>query len=283
MEFGSPIIDDSTLHTNDYYNDWLIFPDNHYYWHIRAGNTLIWTEWTDSWEFFIDTHEPNSIFAYSPDTSGSIFTVSWTAGIDPSPSSGIVAYDIYMMTSDNQNWELWLTNYRNGLSATFTEGQHELIYYFEAAAFDSAGNYEILNQEPECSTYVDTTYGIDFYGYIPGDVNMYLSIWPPSVIGSDVTYLINNFRSYGDSDPCLLYGFWASADINGDCNILGSDVTRLVNFFSNIGTIEYCQDYPPLWLSPDDLPVEAPEGWPNCETPVRLSGRRVMPQVPDGK
>lgn len=103
------------------------------------------------------------------------------------------------------------------------------------------------------------------YEYLPGDVNMALGMWPPVVIGSDVTYLVNYFRGLPDASPCYLDDFWASADINGDCIIIGSDVTRLVNFFRGSGTIAYCVNNQPVWLTPGDLPEQAPSGWPNCQ------------------
>ncbi|MCP4582439.1 MAG: hypothetical protein GY839_12580 [candidate division Zixibacteria bacterium] len=108
--------------------------------------------------------------------------------------------------------------------------------------------------------------GCDGLSYLPSDVNMAYGIWPPQVIGGDVTYFVNYFRGMPSSVPCPLDGFWCSADVNGDCIIIGSDVTRLVHVFRTGGDLyRYCADYPPAWLTPDDLPVEAPEGWPNCE------------------
>ncbi|MCP4581508.1 MAG: hypothetical protein GY839_07795, partial [candidate division Zixibacteria bacterium] len=107
--------------------------------------------------------------------------------------------------------------------------------------------------------------GCDAIIYMMGDVNMYNGAWPPSVIGGDVTYLVNYFRNIPSSQPCLIDGFWSSADANGDCNIIGSDVTKLVNYFRGQGDLTYCPDSPPSWLNPDNLPIEAPEGWPNCE------------------
>ncbi|MCP4581814.1 MAG: hypothetical protein GY839_09350, partial [candidate division Zixibacteria bacterium] len=111
------------------------------------------------------------------------------------------------------------------------------------------------------------TYLLDWahLNYLPGDANMYNGSWPPEVIGGDVTYLVGYFRNLPANQPCLLEGFWNSADVNGDCNVIGSDVTRLVVYFRNEGDIQNCPDYIPMWRSPDDLPVEAPEGWPNCE------------------
>ncbi|MCP4581138.1 MAG: hypothetical protein GY839_05935 [candidate division Zixibacteria bacterium] len=101
------------------------------------------------------------------------------------------------------------------------------------------------------------------YEYLPGDANMPNGIWPPSVIGADVTYLVNYFR--GISVSCLLDGFYASGDANGDCMVIGSDVTKLVTYFRGLTSINNCADYPPLWPTPEDLPPSAPPGWPNCE------------------
>lgn len=101
--------------------------------------------------------------------------------------------------------------------------------------------------------------------YLPGDANMYNGVWPPNVIGSDVTYLVNFFRGLPATPSCLLGGFYCAADVNGDCRVIGSDVTRLVSYFRGIATIIYCPDYEPAWPTPQDCPEEAPSGWPNCE------------------
>jgi hypothetical protein len=113
------------------------------------------------------------------------------------------------------------------------------------------------------------------YDYLPGDANMYNGVWPPAVLGADVTYLINYFRAMETSQPCPLDGFWASADANGDCSVIGSDATRLINYLRGVGEIEYCPDYPPVWhlpkpewnpSHPDYPDLESkPVGWPNCE------------------
>ncbi len=114
---------------------------------------------------------------------------------------------------------------------------------------------------------INSTINIDGggYAYLPGDVNMYYATWPPQTLGNDVTYLVNYFRGFESSYPCMLNGLFASADINGDCQVIGSDVTLLVNYFRAIAEILYCEDYQPIWLSEDDLPAEMPNGWPSCE------------------
>jgi hypothetical protein len=105
--------------------------------------------------------------------------------------------------------------------------------------------------------------------YLPADVNMYNGVWPPAVVGADVTYLVNFFRGSLASHQCLLNGFWCSADVNGDCQVIGGDVTRLVSWLRGQNVqIEYCPAYEPAWHDPSELPAEAPVGWPGCETPV---------------
>jgi len=70
--------------------------------------------------------------------------------------------------------------------------------------------------------------------------------------------------------PFLLDGFWASADVNGDCSVIGSDVTRMINYLRGVGTPEYYPDYEPAY---PPIPPSAPSGWPNCD-PI-VTGRVV--------
>ncbi|MCP4582294.1 MAG: hypothetical protein GY839_11830 [candidate division Zixibacteria bacterium] len=113
------------------------------------------------------------------------------------------------------------------------------------------------------------------YEYLPGDANMPNGIWPPSVIGSDVTYLVNYFRTIGG--PCLLDGFYASADANGDCLVIGSDVTKLVTYFRGMTSLSYCVDYEPAWHDVSELPPSAPSGWPNCEGDGIVAKNIIVP------
>lgn len=133
-------------------------------------------------------------------------------------------------------------------------------YYFRVTGVDSTGN------ESDFSNEVTVSFGFRYY-YLVGDANMRIGEWPPRVIGSDVTYLVNFFKGQPENPPCFIERFYASADANGDCEIIGSDVTRLVNYFRGITQLDYCPDYPADWLSSDDIPEEPPEGWPNCEDP----------------
>jgi hypothetical protein len=45
-------------------------------------------------------------------------------------------------------------------------------------------------------------------------------------------------------------------------------VTKLVNYFRGLTEMGFCPDYEPAWPTPDELPEEAPGGWPNCEGPA---------------
>jgi hypothetical protein len=98
------------------------------------------------------------------------------------------------------------------------------------------------------------------YNFLPGDVNMAVAPWPPTLTGADVTYLVNYFRGAPTSLPCCIAtspAFWCSADVNGDCHILGNDVTKLVNYFRGIGILDWCRPrcHPPQ---------VSPGGWPGC-------------------
>jgi hypothetical protein len=130
-------------------------------------------------------------------------------------------------------------------------------YYFRVTAVDE------LNNESAFSNEVVAVLTMINDLYLPGDINMKVGDWPPKVIGSDVTYLVGYFRSI--NLPCFMNGFFCAADINGDCQVIGSDVTRLVNYFRDLNGIRFCPDYVPAWITPDDLPMGKPAGWPMCE------------------
>ncbi len=127
--------------------------------------------------------------------------------------------------------------------------------------FDGDLDLAICNQQSnDVYLYINTF----CHPYLPGDANMYAGQWPPAVIGADVTYLVNYFRAI--SPPCLLDGFYASADVNGDCIVLGADVTYLVNYFRGLTDgLHWCPDYQPCWTIDDDIPAEAPPDWPGCD------------------
>jgi hypothetical protein len=104
------------------------------------------------------------------------------------------------------------------------------------------------------------------YEYMPGDANMEVAAWPPSVGAADVTRLISFFK--GNVGACLFYNpsapvteLWASADVNGNCEVRGSDATRLVTYLKGTpGTApSTCEYYPAV------TPIQA--NYPAC-TPV---------------
>ena len=133
--------------------------------------------------------------------------------------------------------------------------------------------YDIYKVYPRFAS--DVTLIQQGYQYLPGDANMYNGAWPPSVIGSDVTYLVNFFRGLETNPACNIDGNYMAADVNASCTIIGSDVTRLVNFFRGSGEIEYCPDWEPVWHNQSELPENAPDGWPNCEAPT-VTGKQTL-------
>jgi hypothetical protein len=128
----------------------------------------------------------------------------------------------------------------------------------------------------------DVTSGVTDYLYLPGDTQMPNPgmSWPPSLLGADVTYLVNYYSNASSHGACLMYNadapgtvpipyyLFASADVNGDCKNIGGDVTWLVNYFA--GTfgppsevdVGYCTFFVPAWPTPDDVPATRPTGWP---------------------
>jgi len=165
-----------------------------------------------------------------------------------------------LIRTDANGDTLWTRTYGNGGSAGRI--QHT-----------ADGNYIISGEYMPTDSYWYDIYmlkvtgmGVPGYAYLPGDCNMALGLWPPQVIGGDVSYLVGYFIGSGNA-PCNLDEFWASADVSGDCTVIGGDVSALVGYL--IGTnpeILYCPDYEPAWL--EGVPEEQPSGWPNCDAPV---------------
>jgi len=282
---------DSTITTNYHYVSLSTWGQGCYFWRVRARNEAGWSGWTSPWQFVLDYQPPYGCVASSPDTAyASSFLVTWTAGFDPAPTLGINSYNVYRKIGTG-GWEPWIWDV-DTLSYTYTGAVSGNVYYFEAFAIDSAGNYETFNFMPECTTYV--TYTVEDYEYLPGDVNMSVYTWPPAYLSGDVTYLVNYFRGLPSSVPCKMYNplaatpdpgpcFFASADVNGSCTLVGADVTKLVNVFRGLTTPDYCADYEPCWPTPADLPGTPPAGWPNCADPcppVTVTGEKVI-DTPD--
>jgi len=149
------------------------------------------------------------------------------------------------------------------------EEYDEFTIRFDAAGLD-VGQYTtdiLFYQDSGCEENpftVPVILTVLSYGYLPGDANMSAGTWPPSVISSDVTYLVNYFR--GLNTGCLMDGFYCSADANGTCTVTGSDATRIVNYLRGMIDLTYCPNYLPAWPITDDLPDDAPAGWPGCAT-----------------
>ena len=207
----------------------------------------------------IDKQAPSSQVNSLPDfiIGGDTVTISWTA--TDYTGSGISAVEIYVSKNDGPYYLGYTAE--PGEYSTLFQGEFDACYDFYSIAVDNVGNVEAAPASSDAE--ICLIFG---YLYLAGDINMYAGKWPPIVIGSDVTYLINYFRSISSNKPCLIDGYFASADINGDCVVIGSDVTYLVNYFRGSGRIPlYCPDYEPAWKIQQDLPEEMPIGWPPCE------------------
>ncbi len=110
------------------------------------------------------------------------------------------------------------------------------------------------------------------HDYLPGDVNMLMGAWPPSVTVADLPYLANYFRFNTSGCYFLESGapepfdtlFFAPADVNGDCAVNSADITYLVEHFKGLNSLMFCSQYNPTWVSSEDVPSSPPAGWPNC-------------------
>lgn len=102
------------------------------------------------------------------------------------------------------------------------------------------------------TTIVDMILAYPCY-YTPGDIN-----GDGRVIGSDVTFGVNYFRSVGPHPPDSCFnansGTWlySAGDVNGDCLFINSDITYLVNYFRSINhVILFCPFTPPPTIIED--------------------------------
>ena len=206
----------------------------------------------------LDKQAPASGIAGIPEgIFGDTVTLSWSA--NDFGGAGIDFVELYASVDDGP-YSLVYTAPPE-ISQYLFQGETDHCYSFYSVAADLVGNREEAPSEADAFT----CFAVG-YLYLPGDANMYLGLWPPLVIGSDVVYLVNFFRNVV-SQPCRFNGFYASADINGDCRVIGSDVTYLVNYFRGIASqIHFCPDYPSAWEDPSNIPEDRPEGWPPCET-----------------
>jgi|GEM_PF-921448 len=110
-----------------------------------------------------DTIPPSGVSAVSLDTSNARdFLVKWSKGADN--LSGIAGY--YLKVRENTgNWQNWIENFKDTFAIYNGVNKHK--YFFDAFAFDSAGNFNFLGQ-PQCSTYVNVA-GTDTFAPPPPD------------------------------------------------------------------------------------------------------------------
>lgn len=99
---------------------------------------------------------------------------------------------------------------------------------------------------------------------------MYEGHWPPVVNSDDATYLKNFIQGYPSSHPCLKvgpsYNLWASADVNGDCQVDVDDLYYLNAYLlGQTPSSSFCPDFEPVWPTPPPVwPPNPPPDWPDC-------------------
>ncbi len=239
--FISPIVNDTTLSYCYCSYSFSSQPDGIYYWRVRAGNPAGWSGWSEARSQFLDRQPPSASIASSPDTShSSAFTVSWTTGFDPAPSSGICSYNVWCDSGAGPAFG-WLLSH-TGTSAIFTGARTGNKYYFTASANDCATNMELFSFPPfECSTYVDISGGCP---YLLGDINN-----NAQTNGIDVVYGVNYFKG-GSAPPvsCDMCPepapFYAAGDVNGNCQFNGIDISYFVNYLKGGPALHACGDCP---------------------------------------
>ncbi len=239
---STPIYNDSTLVYNYFGYSLSSRPDGYYYWRVRAGNPAGWSGWTAVRSMILDRRIPYGTQASSPDTTYTTsFLVTWTAGQDSAPSSGICAYDVWC--DSGSGWWPWQIGV-DTLAYTYTGARDGGRYYFKARARDCAFNWEADGWVPECTTFASIT--APPCDYLPGDIN-----GDGNRIGGDVTFGVRYFKGLGPQPPDSCYMDSASSylyvagDCNGDCQFRGSDITRLVQYFKGNASLSYCHFFPP--------------------------------------
>ncbi len=241
LDFSSPIHNDSMLAYNYVNFSFTPYPDGIYYWRVRGRGPGGTGPWSDIWSVFIDRQLPYGTIASSPDTAhSSSFTVSWTTGYDPPPSSGIVAYSVLCDSGAGPAW-YWQFNVP-GNSATFTGARNGNTYIFCAMAHDRAGNQELWNWQFECTTYVEITGPV--CTYVVGDAN-----GNGTFNGLDVTYSVAYFKG-GPPPPfeceCTPGNTWyVAGDVNQSCSFNGLDVTYMVAYLKGGPAPRPCPSCPP--------------------------------------
>ncbi|MCP4582000.1 MAG: hypothetical protein GY839_10300 [candidate division Zixibacteria bacterium] len=277
-EFVSP--DSSVELTDTVYS----YPDSlirslDYSWHVKAYSYHHDSVFSDeTWNFYLDGI-PSMPIVEAPENGELVDSTTqlfWEVSIDPDPMDSLT-YSAQI--DDDPNFDSpeidvsgisdiglildGVATVRLGDMPGFENLQDDQTYFWRVRGDDRYGLHSDFTDGSNFFHVSDRFPGS--YGYLPGDVNMASGAWPPSVIGSDVTYLVNYFRGFPNCPPCPVDNLWQSADANGDCNILGSDVTKLVNYFRGTSNIQYCPYHSTAWPTSENLPAEQPSGWPNCE------------------
>ncbi|MCP4581781.1 MAG: hypothetical protein GY839_09185 [candidate division Zixibacteria bacterium] len=254
--FTSPIYNNSNV-TDTTYLVSSPLSSGTFYWHIRAFDGIVWSDYTATWDFSASVPEVPQLTSppNGNESSTDPPTFAWQT------ADGATSYTIQV--DNNSDFSSPIIDIGGLSTNSFTPAAPlgEDTYYWHISAEGDFGNSSF-----SASFSFTINYGSTSLEYLPGDVNMANGAWPPMVIGGDVTFLVNYFRGMPSSEPCPLSGFWCSSDANGDCLVIGSDVTKLVNYFRGTTGLSWCGDYEPQWHEPGELPPDAPAGWPNCET-----------------
>ena len=135
----------------------------------------------------IDSEMPSGKVTPLPETSGSVFTVSW-AGSDS--TSGIAGYDIYTREGQEVKWQLWHER-TSETSAEFT-GLPGHSYEFYSVAIDNVGHREQKDPVPDAKTLVNSVSDQDGDGVADATDNC------PQVANSDQA----DFDGDGMGDLC---------------------------------------------------------------------------------
>ena len=189
--FSSLVIDDSTL-TSSNYSTSTPLGDGKYFWHTRAGNEFIWSEWNTFWMFRVDTTLPASEII-DPLDSETIGGLSYTITGISSDGTGVgvsgVDY-VEIRFYHNGSWTGWLsvinigTNY-NTWSYEWSDYESG-SYTLESKATDKAGNIEI----PQLQTTI-------YVNLDPPVVDNIIIIPTPTSIGQITCTVIFNVNDFG--------------------------------------------------------------------------------------
>lgn len=112
----------------------------------RAGNLA---DWTTLFIFKYDSIPPQGTTARSAAMSdGPTFPIYWTnTGVDSGGSGFSGLFDVWMRKDTTGTWASWLG--RQAADTVYFTGEPGHHYSFEVAAWDSAGNREVILQQPE--------------------------------------------------------------------------------------------------------------------------------------